>query len=329
MRAILVEGSGAEAVLRLGEADDPVLGRREVLIDVRITSVNRADILQKEGRYPPPPGASPILGLECAGTVERVGEEVRDFVAGDRVMALLSGGGYAERAAVDAGSVIRVPDLFSDEEAGAFPETFLTAFLNIFLLGEVRRGGTVLVHGGGSGVGTAAIQLCREEGVRVFVTIGSPEKAKRCIEVGAEVAINYKEQAFAEVVREATGGKGVDMILDHIGAEYLEPNLASLAIGGRLVVIGGMGGRRGEIDLGRLLARRLKVIGSTLRSRPPEEKRQIVKAFLGQFGVALREGKLRPIVDSIFPLAEAEAAHARMITSKHFGKIVLRRAKRD
>ncbi|MGK2857991.1 MAG: zinc-binding dehydrogenase, partial [Thermoanaerobaculia bacterium] len=211
------------------------------------------------------------------------------------------------------------------EEAGAFPETFLTAFLNIFLLGEVRRGATVLIHGGGSGVGTSAIQLCREEGVRVLVTVGSPEKAKRCVETGAEVAINYKEESFAEVVREATRGEGVDMILDHIGADYLEPNLASLAIGGRLVVIGGMGGRRAEIDLGRLLVRRLQVIGSTLRSRPPEEKRQIVKAFLGQFGVALREGKLRPIVDSIFPLAEAEAAHGRMVSSKHFGKIVLRR----
>ncbi|MFN2441226.1 MAG: NAD(P)H-quinone oxidoreductase [Thermoanaerobaculia bacterium] len=324
MRAILVEGAGPGAVLQLGETDDPVPGPREVLIDVRATSVNRADILQKEGRYPPPPGASRILGLECAGTVERVGEEVRDFAAGDRVMALLSGGGYAEKASVDAGSVIRVPDLLSDEEAGAFPETFLTAFLNIFLLGEVRRGATVLIHGGGSGVGTSAIQLCREEGVRVLVTVGSPEKAKRCVEAGAEVAINYKEESFAEVVREATRGEGVDMILDHIGAEYLEPNLASLAIGGRLVVIGGMGGRRGEVDLGRLLARRLKVIGSTLRSRPPEEKRQIVKAFLGQFGVPLREGRLRPIVDSIFPLAEAEAAHQRMLSSQHFGKIVLR-----
>jgi tumor protein p53-inducible protein 3 len=324
MRAILVEGSGTEAVLRLGEADDPVPGPREVLIDVRTTSVNRADLLQKEGRYPPPPGASPILGLECAGTIEQVGKEVRDFHAGDRVMALLSGGGYAEKAAVDAGSVIRIPDLLSDEEAGAFPETFLTAFLNIFLLGEVRRGATVLIHGGGSGVGTSAIQLCREEGVRVLVTVGSAEKAKRCVEAGAEVAINYKEESFAEVVREATRGVGVDMILDHIGADYLEPNLASLAIGGRLVVIGGMGGRRGEIDLGRLLVRRLKVIGSTLRSRPPEEKRHIVKAFLGHFGVPLREGKLRPIVDSIYPLKEAEAAHARMASSKHFGKIVLR-----
>lgn len=321
MRAMLV---GDDATLRPGETDDPRPGRRDVLIDVRATAVNRADLLQRRGHYPPPAGASPILGLECAGVVAETGSEVHEFSPGDRVMALLPGGGYADRAVVHAGSVMRTPDVFSDEEAAAFPETFLTAFLNIFLLGEARRGSTALVHGGGSGVGTAAIQLCREEGVRVLVTVGSKEKAERCRELGADVTIHYREESFEAVAREATEGKGVDLILDHIGADYLAPNLATLATGGRLVVIGGMGGRRAELDLGRLLSRRLRIIGSTLRSRPDDEKREIVKAFLGQFGDALRGGRIRPVLDSVYPLADADAAHRRMESSGHFGKIVLR-----
>ena len=324
MRAIVFDQPGDESVLRLGDAPAPALGAHDVRIRVRATAVNRADLLQRQGMYPPPPGASPLLGLECGGEIAEVGAAVRGWTVGDRAMALLAGGGYAEEAVVDAGSVLHVPAALSDDEAGAFPEVFLTAFLNIFMLGEVPDGGSVLVHGGGSGVGTAAISLCREAGMKVIVTAGSAEKCARCLAHGADVAINYRDGDFAPAVRAATDGKGVDVVLDAIGARYLEGNLAALGINGRLVVIGLMGGTRAEIDLAGLMVKRQRIIGSTLRVRPAAEKAAIVEAFRQRFGAALDAGRLKPVLDRVLPLAEAGEAHRIMKASTHFGKLGLR-----
>lgn len=324
MRAIVFDQPGDESVLHIGDVPAPALGPNDVRIRVRATAVNRADLLQRQGMYPPPAGASAILGLECGGEIAEVGGAVRGWSVGERAMALLAGGGYAEEAVVDAGSVLRVPVALSDDEAGAFPEVFLTAFLNIFLLGEVPDGGSVLVHGGGSGVGTAAISLCREAGVRILVTAGSAEKCARCVAHGADVAINYRDGDFAPAVRAATDGRGVDVVLDAIGARYLEGNLAALGINGRLVVIGLMGGTRAEIDLAGLMVKRQRVIGSTLRVRPAAEKAAIVEAFRQRFGAALEAGRLRPVLDRVLPLAEAGEAHRIMKASTHFGKLGLR-----
>jgi tumor protein p53-inducible protein 3 len=304
MRAIHVRDGN----LQIGEAAQPILGDEDVRIHVRATAVNRADLLQREGRYPPPPGASEILGLECAGVLD----------SGERVMALLPGGGYAEEVAVHRGSVMRVPDVLSDEEAAAIPEVFLTAFLNLFLLARVQPGESVLIHGGGSGVGTAATTLCKLAGVRVLVTAGSDEKCARCIEHGADVAINYRSEDFVEKAR------GVNVILDHIGARYLQRDLDALAMDGRIVVIGSMGGQRtAELDVATLLGKRAHIMGSTLRSRSVEEKAAIVSEFLARFGDDLEAGRIRPVIHTVMPLEHAMDAHRLMEASEHFGKIVL------
>ena len=323
MRAIVFDQPGDESVLHIGEVPAPPLGANDLRIRVKATAVNRADLLQRQGFYPPPAGASAILGLECGGEVAEVGSAVRGWQVGDRAMALLAGGGYAEQAVVDAGSVLRVPAVLSDDEAGAFPEVFLTAFLNTFMLGAVPDGGSVLVHGGGSGVGTAAISLCKEAGVRIIVTAGSAEKCARCLAHGADVAINYRDGDFAPAVRAATDDRGVDVVLDAIGARYLESNLAALGFNGRLVVIGLMGGTRAELDLAGLMVKRQQVIGSTLRVRPAAEKKAIVDAFVARFGAALEAGRLKPVLDRVLPLAEAGEAHRVMKASTHFGKIGL------
>jgi putative PIG3 family NAD(P)H quinone oxidoreductase len=280
-------------------------------------------LLQRQGMYPPPPGASPILGLECAGTVSEVGANARGFALGERVMALLAGGGYAEEVVVHAGSAMRVPSALTFEEAAAIPEVFLTVFLNVFQLAQLPDGGALLVHGGGSGIGTAAIQLAKRAGARVIVTAGSDAKCAQCKALGADVAVNYRTEKFADAVKHATSGRGVDVVLDSIGAPYLEDNLASLALGGRLVLIGLMGGARAEINLGALLARRQSVIGSTLRARPVEEKAAIVRGFVARFGDDLAAGRIRAVVDRVLPLARAGDAHRAMKASEHFGKIVL------
>ena len=324
MRAIVFDQPGDEGVLRLGEVETPALGADDLRIRVHATAVNRADLLQRQGMYPPPPGASPILGLECAGEVIELGANVRHWKVGDRAMALLAGGGYAEQAVVHAGSAMHVPAALSDEEAGALPEVFLTAFLNIFLLGEPPQGGSILVHGGGSGVGTAAISLGKEAGLRVLVTAGTDEKCARCRQHGADVAINYRSGDFSTAVREATGGKGVNVVLDCIGGRYLAPNLGSLAIDGRLVIIGLIGGARGEIDLATLLLKRLRVIGSTLRARSVEDKAAIVRAFEQRFGAALAAGRIHPVIDRVLPLEQAGEAHRVVQSSVHFGKVALR-----
>ena len=256
MKAIVFDTPGAEDVLKIGDVASPPLGPDEIRIRVRATAVNRADLLQRQGLYPPPPDASPLLGLECAGEVAEVGAHVRGWRVGERIMALLPGGGYAEEAVVHHGSAMHVPDALSNEEAGAFPEVFLTAFSNLFMLGEIKSGGAALIHGGGSGVGTASIGLLREAGVTVLITAGNDEKCRRCRDLGADVAINYRAGDFAPAVREATGGRGVDVVLDSIGGKYFAANLECLAHDGRLVIIGLIGGAKAEINLAALLMRR-------------------------------------------------------------------------
>jgi putative PIG3 family NAD(P)H quinone oxidoreductase len=324
MKAIVFDNPGAEDVLHLGEVPAPTLGAGEIRIRVRATAVNRADLLQRQGLYPPPPGASSILGLECAGEVSEVGAGVSGWRSGDRAMALLSGGGYAEEAVVHAGSAMHVPAALSWEEAGALPEVFLTAYLNLFMLGGARSGGAALVQGGGSGVGTAAITLLRAAGVRTIVTAGSAEKCQRCRDLGADVAINYRDGDFSAAVRQATDGRGVDVVLDHVGGKYLAANVDCLAPDGRLVIIGLIGGVKGELNLAMLLMRRLQVIGSTLRTRSVDDKAEIVARFLAQFGDGLAAGRIKPVVDRVLPLAEAAEAHRVVQSSVHFGKVVLR-----
>lgn len=324
MKAVIAEKPGDENVLHLAEAPDPVLRPEDLLIRVTHAGVNRADVMQRQGQYPPPPGASEIIGLECAGEVVEVGSAVKGWSVGERAMALVPGGGYAEKATVHHDSAMHVPDVLNDAEAAALPEVFLTAFLNLFQVAGVKKGDSVLVHGGGSGVGTAAIQLLKEAGARTLVTAGSEEKCQRCLSLGADVAINYKSGPFSIAVKDATGGRGVDVVLDIIGAAYLEQNLESLARGGRLVLIALQKGAKGEINLMPVLRNHLSIVGSTLRSRPEAEKAEIVAAFLARFGAALEAGRLRPPIHKVLPATEAPAAHRIMQASEHFGKIVLK-----
>ncbi|MCU1348143.1 MAG: Phthiocerol/phenolphthiocerol synthesis polyketide synthase type PpsC [Acidobacteria bacterium] len=319
MRAVVLDSFGDENVLRIADVAPPLMGPRDLRIAVHATALNRADLLQRQGLYPPPPGASEVLGMECAGEVLEVGAAVEGWRIGDRAMALLPGGGYAEETVVDAGSAMHIPDTLSYEEAGALPEVFLTAFLNIFELARARRGESVLIHGGGSGVGTAATTLCKLAGMKVLVTAGSAEKCARCLAHGADVAINYREQAFEQIATD------VDVILDHIGAAYLGRDLRALATGGRVVIIGSMGGERMlHLDVSALLAKRQQIIGSTLRARPNEDKAAIVASFLATFGPDLNAGRIRPAVHRVFPLEQVAEAHRAMKSGEHFGKIVLR-----
>ncbi len=312
--------------MRVAELADPEPGPGEVRIEVAGAGVNRADLLQRRGLYPPPPGAPDILGLECAGTIVEVGPAVEGWTVGDRVMALLAGGGYASQAVAPAACLLPVPAALPLDEAGAFPETFLTVFLNVFMIAGLPAGGSVLVHGGGSGIGTSAIALARAHGARILVTAGSAEKCRRCLELGADRAVDYRSEDFVAAAAELTGGRGVDVVLDHIGGPYLARNLEALASGGRLVVIATMGGPEAPLDLRTLMRKRLSVIGSTLRARPVAEKGGIVRRFAEVFGGALGRGELRPVVGASFPLAGAPEAHRLMAASGHFGKIVLRTA---
>jgi putative PIG3 family NAD(P)H quinone oxidoreductase len=324
MKAVIYEKPGDESVLKVGEVPDPKVGPGQLLIRVKYAGVNRADLMQRQGFYPPPPGASEILGMECAGEVAAIGTGVSGWRVGERAMALLAGGGYAELAAVDSGSAMKIPVAMSDEEGAAFPEVFITAFLNIFMLAAAKAGESVLVHGGGSGVGTASILLCKEAGVRSIVTAGTDAKCAQCLKLGADVAINYNLGPFPAAVKTATNGRGADVILDSIGAAYLGMNIEALGQGGRLVLIGLMKGARAEIDLSPILRRHLKVMGSTLRTRPAEEKAQIIAALLARFGAALEAGRLRPPIYRVVPMANVAEAHRMMAASEHFGKIVLR-----
>ena len=322
MKAVLVENPGPDAKLRVDEVPAPTLGAGDLRLAVRAFAVNRGDLLQRRGLYPPPPGASEVMGLECAGEVVEVGPEARGWAVGDRAMALLPGGGYATEVVVPATNAMRVPERLSLEEAAAVPEVFLTVFLNVFRLAGLPEGGALLVHGGGSGIGTAAIQLGRAAGATVIITAGSEEKCRRCRELGAQVAVNYREERFLDAVKEATGG--VDVVLDSIGGPYLADNLAALRNDGALVLIGLMGGAKAEINLGLLVARRLRVIGSTLRARSVEAKAELIRGFEEQFGADLVEGRIGPVVDRVLSLDQVEEAHRVMGASEHFGKIVVR-----
>jgi tumor protein p53-inducible protein 3 len=325
VKAVLMSGYGDSDVLHIGEVPDLKAGPGELLVRVRATALNRADLLQRRGLYPPPPGASEVLGLEMAGEVAAVGEGVSGWRVGDRVCALLPGGGYAQYAVIPAGMAMPVPDSFTFEQAAAIPEVFLTAYLNLFWLGDLKPGEWVLIHAGASGVGTAAIQLVREAGGHSLVTAGSAEKLQRCLELGAQAGWNYHDGSFAQFVAEQTDGRGVDIILDFVGAPYFQDNLKSLAVDGRLVVIGTMGGTTVDrLDLGFLLGRRLQIIGTALRSRSVEEKMRLTQAFIEFAGPRFADGRLVPIVDSVFPWTEVAEAHRYMEANRNIGKIVLR-----
>lgn len=322
MKAICV-GNDEYNSLYVGDVPTPEPQPTQVLIRTRATAVNRADLLQRRGFYPPPPGESEVLGLEAAGEVTEVGAAVSGWRAGDRVCCLLGGGGYAEYTRCDARMLLPIPQHMTYEEAAAIPEVFYTAFVNLFLEAGLRAGERVLIHAGASGVGTAAIQLARAEGAAVWVTVGSSEKARRCLALGAHHAIEYKSEEFADRVGRDTQGVGVDVILDCVGGAYFEGNLASLAARGRLVIIGAMGGTSAQINLRPLMTRRLRVVGSVLRSRTLEEKIAITDQFRRRVWPLFEEKKLRPVIDSVFSLYEAEAAHQRMTENRNFGKITL------
>ncbi len=323
MKAVIVEKPGDDNVLKLADVPDSVPKSDELLIRVRAAGLNRADIMQRQGFYPPPPGASEILGLECAGDVIAVGSGVTGWKVGDRAMALIPGGGYAEKAVAHFGSAMKIPAALSYEEGAGVPEVFLTVYLNIFMLAGLKKSEAALIHGGGSGIGTASIMLLKEYGSRSIVTAGSDEKCEQCLKLGADVAINYKSASFPDAVKTATSGRGADVILDSIGGAYLAPNIQALAQNGRLVMIGLMNGTRGELDLAAVLRRHLRIYGSTLRGRPAAEKAEIVSAFLKQFSAALEAGRLRPPIYRSLPASEAREAHRIMQASEHFGKIVL------
>jgi len=310
-------------VLTLEEVPDPVAGDGEVLIDIAAAGVNRADLMQRQGFYPPPPGAPVYPGLECSGRVAAVGPGVAGLQPGDEVCALLAGGGYAERVAVPAVQVLPVPAGLTVAAAGALPEAACTVYANVFMAARLAPGETLLVHGGASGIGTMAIQLARAHGARVACTAGSADRARRCRELGADLAIDYTSEDFAAAIREFTGGRGADVILDIVGAAYLPRNVATLAIGGRLVVIGLQAGATGELDLGLMLRNRLTVYAASLRARPVAEKAVVVSGVREQVWPLVAAGQVKPVIDTVLPLAEAAGAHQLMEAGGHFGKIML------
>lgn len=323
MKALLVnEGTHS---MYFDEVVKPQIGKGDLLVKVKATSLNRADLLQKRGLYPPPKGASPVLGLEMSGVIEEIGSEVSGWKKGDRVCALLPGGGYAEFASIPADMAMPIPENLSFEEAAAIPEVFLTAYLNTVWLGNLQKGETVLIHAGASGVGTAAIQLAREIGAKIIVTAGTEEKRALCKSLGADEAIDYTVGPFAEKVLAATSGQGVNLILDFIGASYWEQNLASLATDGKLILIGTMGGSKlDNVDLGKILFKRAQVIGTALRGQPLEKKIALTKEFAKDALLKFANGSLKPIIDSVWDWQEVSDAHEHMEANKNAGKIVLR-----
>jgi putative PIG3 family NAD(P)H quinone oxidoreductase len=324
MHAVVITEPGEPEVLRWLEVPDPVAGPGEVVIDVAASGVNRADLMQRQGYYPPPPGAPPYPGLECSGRIRAAGEGVTSWHPGDEVCALLSGGGYAEQVAVPAGQVLPVPARVDVAAAAAFPETACTVYSNVFQLARLTAGETLLVHGGSSGIGTMAIQLGKAFGARVACTAGSARKLARCRELGADVAINYRDEDFVAAVLDATGGAGADVILDIMGASYLARNLAALATGGRLAIIGRQGGSRAEIDLGLLQGKQASVHATTLRARPPQEKAAVVAAVRDQVWPLIGTGRVAAVIDQELPMSQAAQAHRAVAASDHIGKILLR-----
>ncbi len=320
MKAILVADDQS---LSWSDTEIPQVDAGEVLISVKATAINRADLLQRQGGYPPPPGASPILGLECAGDVIEVGANVDGFQAGDRVCALLAGGGYAEVASAPAGSVLPIPDGLDYEQAASLPEVYATAWINLYMEAGMVAGERAILHAGASGVGTAGVQLCRVFGQTSFVTAGEAEKIERCVALGASGGYNRHEGSFLEAAQTFADGQGIDVILDPVGGQYLSDNLVLLGTGGRLVLIGLMGGPKAEINLAVLMGKRARVIGSTLRSRPNAEKAEVMSQLEQHVWPKISSGDIAPIIDSVFPIQDTDGAHRRMASNESFGKIVL------
>jgi putative PIG3 family NAD(P)H quinone oxidoreductase len=323
MRAVTIEEPGGPEQLVWSTVPDPEPGPGEVLIEVAATAVNRADVMQRMGFYNPPPGASQVPGLECSGRITAVGPGVTGYVVGDAVCALLAGGGYAERVVVPAGQVAPLPAAMSLLHAGGLMETVCTVWSNVYMLAGLRAGQTLLVHGGASGIGTTAIQIAHALGSRVVVTVGTKEKQQICRDLGADVAVNYRDDDFVEEVKAATGGTGADVILDNMGAKYLDRNVAALAPHGKLVVIGLQGGVKGEVNLSTLLAKWGSVHATTLRSRPSNEKAEIVEAAQAAVWPLIEDGRFRVVVDRVLPVAEAAEAHRVVEASAHVGKVLL------
>ncbi|WP_329322082.1 NAD(P)H-quinone oxidoreductase [Streptomyces sp. NBC_01262] len=321
MHAITIPEPGGPEALVWDEVPDPVPAEGEVLVEVAGTAVNRADVLQRQGFYNPPPGASPYPGLECSGRVAALGPGVTGWAVGDEVCALLAGGGYAERVAVPVGQLLPVPKGVDLVTAAGLPEVSATVWSNVFMLAHLRPGETLLVHGGSSGIGTMAIQLAKAVGARVVVTAGSEAKLERCRELGADLAVNYRKADFVEAVRGAYGG--ADVVLDIMGAKYLERNVDALAVNGRLVIIGLQGGVKAELNLGKLLAKRAAVAATTLRARPLEEKAAIVAAVREHVWPLVEAGTVRAVVDRVLPLRDAAQAHRVVEASEHVGKVLL------
>ena len=323
MKAITIPEFGGPEALVLSEVDPPRAHAGEVVVRVAAAGVNRADTLQRQGRYAPPPGESEVPGLEVSGVVEELGDGVEGWSVGDEVCALLAGGGYAEQVRVPVGQLLPVPEETSLVDAAALPEVACTVWSNVFLTANLQPGELLLVHGGSSGIGTMAIQLAREVGARVAVTAGSAGKLEACRQLGAEVLVDYREEDFVQRVREASGGVGANVILDIIGAKYLSRNVSALATGGRLVIIGMQGGTRAELDIAALMAKRGAVIGTTLRARPVAEKAAIVAAVREHVWPLVGAGRVRPVVHSRHPLADAAEAHRELEEGRHVGKILL------
>jgi putative PIG3 family NAD(P)H quinone oxidoreductase len=323
LRAVVVASPGGPEQLHVEEVPDPVIRDGEIVVRVAGAGINRADLLQRQGFYPPPAGASEILGLEASGVVAQLGPGVDTFALGDKVMLLVEGGGYAELVAVRATQAVRVPDNIDLIAAGGVPEVFITAHDALFTRGHLLDGETVLVHGGGGGVGTAAIQLAHEHGCRVLVTAGSADKLERCIALGADAGINYRTEDFVARTRELTDGRGADVVLDIMGASYLGRNIDAVALDGRVVVIGMQGGTHADIDLGAMMRRRVSVISTALRARPAAQKAAIVAAFGADVVPALATGRMQPVVDRVLPLTEAAEAHRLIEAGEVVGKVVL------
>jgi putative PIG3 family NAD(P)H quinone oxidoreductase len=323
MRAVIAEGTGGPEILSVAEVPDVEPGPGEVLIAVVAAGLNRADLLQRQGFYAPPPGASEVIGMECSGTVAALGDGVTDWQVGDEVCALLAGGGYASLVAAPAGQVLPVPDGVDLVTAAAIPEVAATVWSNVFMVAGLQPSESFLVHGGAGGIGTFAIQLVHQLGAKVFATAGTAEKLEACRALGADVAINYRDEDFVAVVKAGTDGAGVDVILDNMGAKYLGRNVDALATKGRLVIIGLQGGSKAELDINALLRKRGAVIATSLRSRPTEEKSAICASLVEHVWPLVAEGLVQPIVHGTMPLEDVAAAHALMEAGEHTGKILL------
>ncbi|MGC0312214.1 NAD(P)H-quinone oxidoreductase [Kitasatospora acidiphila] len=323
MYAITIPEPGGPDALVWAEVEDPVPGEGEVLVEVAATAVNRADLMQRQGFYPPPPGAAEYPGLECSGRIAALGPGVSGWAVGDEVCALLAGGGYAQQVVVPVGQLLPIPRGLGLVAAAALPEVAATVWSNLFMVAHLRPSETVLLHGGASGIGTMATQLAKAVGAKVIVTAGSAKKLARCKELGADVLVNYREQDFVAAVGEATGGHGVDVILDIMGAKYLQRNVDALAMAGRLVIIGLQGGRTGELDLGKLLAKRAAVVATSLRPRPLVEKAAIVAAVREHVWPLVESGVVKPVIDRVLPLRDAAEAHRALEAGEQVGKIVL------